>query len=181
MHSPVPLALAKTLADKASERVAWLRFDFRGVGASEGKYDEGRGEVDDALAALAFLRERAPGIPVSVVGHSFGSWVGLRAAWADGHVDRLLLVSPSVRFFDFAPADTAWSRPGSGKAGDLPSACPVTIFVGDQDDLLDVPEAQALAAKLGATLRIFDGYDHHFMKSRRAMAEAALPVLVPGL
>jgi alpha/beta superfamily hydrolase len=171
MHSPVPLAIAKTLADKASDKVAWLRFDFRGVGASEGQYDEGRGEVDDARAALEALRRHAPGVPLSLAGHSFGSWVGLRAASVDAgdgwSPDRVLLLSPSVRFFDF-PEDVRFTGPK-------------TIFVGDQDDLVDVPEAEALAAKLGAALRVFPGFDHHFMKSRRAMAEAALPVLAPEL
>ena len=166
MHSPVPLAITRTLADLASEKVAWLRFDFRGVGASEGKYDDGRGEVDDARAALAVLRREAPGVPVSLGGHSFGSWVGLRAASVDVEVERLLLVAPSVRFFEFHPGEVRF--PG-----------PVTVFVGDQDELLDVPEAEALAQKLGASLRVFEGFDHHFMKSRRAMAEAALPVLAP--
>ncbi len=61
MHSPVPLALAKVLSDEVRDRVAWARFDFRGVGGSEGTYDDGRGEVDDALAvmdAAAPLRPR---------------------------------------------------------------------------------------------------------------------------
>ncbi len=172
MHSPVPLAIAKAFADLANDRVAWLRFDFRGVGASEGSYDAGRGEVDDVLAAIDALRREAPGVPMSLGGHSFGSWVGLRAAAAqagtEGSVERVLLVSPSVRFFDFGPEPIRF--PG-----------PITLFVGDQDDLLDVPEAQALAARLGAALRVFEGFDHHFLKSRRAMAEAALPVLAPEL
>src|SRR6185312_17025656 len=50
MHSPVPLAIAKTLTDRASGEVAWARFNFRGVGASLGAYDDGRGEIDDARA-----------------------------------------------------------------------------------------------------------------------------------
>jgi len=168
MHSPVPLAIAKALSDVAREHVAWLRFDFRGVGASEGSYDEGRGEVEDARAALDALRKVAPGMPISVGGHSFGSWVGLRAAGLDGGVDRVLLLAPSVRFFDYGQPDVTFHGL-------------TTIFVGDQDELLDVAEARDLAAKLGATLRVFEGFDHHFLKSRRAMAEAALPVLAPEL
>jgi alpha/beta superfamily hydrolase len=166
MHSPVPLALAKALADVPGDEVGWLRFDFRGVGASEGKYDDGRGEVADARAAIEALRRELPGVPISLAGHSFGSWVGLRAAAEDGGVERVLLVSPSVRFFDFLPEEFRYRGP-------------ITIFTGDQDDLLDVAEAEDLAKKLGATLRVFEGFDHHFLKSRRAMAEAALPVLVP--
>lgn len=169
MHSPVPLAIAKCLAERrrdTSLRVTWVRFNFRGVGTSEGAYDDGRGEVQDALAALEHVRRHAPDASVAACGHSFGSFVGLRAAARDGRIDRLLLLAPSTRFFAFDVEQV----PFRGKA---------TIFVGDQDELCDVDEARALAAKLHADLRVFEGFDHHFMKSRRAMAEAALPVIAP--
>jgi alpha/beta superfamily hydrolase len=166
MHSPVPLAIAKTLADKASDSVAWARFDFRGVGQSTGTYDDGRGEVDDARAVVEHMRRLAPGVPISVCGHSFGSWVGVRAAAADGGVDRVLLVAPSTRFFE------RWDD-GPRFTG------PTLIFLGDQDEFCDVDEGRALAARLGAELRVFEGYGHYFKKSRRAMAEAALPFLAP--
>ena len=166
MHSPVPLAIAKTLADVASDSVAWARFDFRGVGKSDGLHDDGRGEVDDARAVIEHMRALAPGVPVSVCGHSFGSWVGLRAAAADGRVERVLLVAPSTRFFE--RWDDALAFEG-----------PRTIFLGDNDEFCDVAEGRALASTLGAELRLFEGFDHHFMKSRRAMAEAALPVIAP--
>jgi alpha/beta superfamily hydrolase len=55
-----------------------LRFNFRGVGLSEGTYDEGRGEVEDARAALAWLRSEYPELPFSLAGFSFGSRVILR-------------------------------------------------------------------------------------------------------
>ena len=166
MHSPVPLSIAKTLADRASDTVAWARFDFRGVGKSTGTYDDGRGEVDDARAVVAHLRGLASGVPVTVCGHSFGSWVGLRAAAADGGVERVLLIAPSTRFFE------GWDDA-------LPFGGPTTIFLGDQDEFCDLDEGRALAARLGAELRVFEGYEHYFKKSRRAMAEAALPVLAP--
>jgi alpha/beta superfamily hydrolase len=166
MHSPVPLTIAKTLADVAGDVVAWARFDFRGVEKSAGTYDDGRGEVDDARAVIEHLRGIAPDVPVSVCGHSFGSWVGLRAAAADGGVERVLLVAPSTRFFE------RWDDA-------LSFAGPKTIFLGDRDEFCDVDEGRALAAQLGAELRLFEGFDHHFMKSRRAMADAAIPVLVP--
>jgi alpha/beta superfamily hydrolase len=167
MHSPVPLVLAKTLADKAPE-TAWVRFDFRGVYASEGSYDGGDGEVDDVGAVRAYMRRLVPGALVTVCGHSFGSWVGLRAAAsapADA-IERVLLVSPSVRFFDFKDEDVRFA----GRKA---------IFIGSEDEFIDVPEARALAARLGAELRVFEGFDHHFLRSRRALAEAALPFLVP--
>jgi hypothetical protein len=166
MHSPVPLAIAKTLADRASDVVAWARFDFRGVGKSAGTYDDGRGEMDDARAVVEHLRALAPGVPLTVCGHSFGSWVGLRAAAADGGVERVLLIAPSTRFFE------SWDEA-------LRFVGQTTIFLGDQDEFCDLDEGRALAAKLEADLRVFEGYEHYFKKSRRAMAEAALPVIAP--
>jgi alpha/beta superfamily hydrolase len=172
MHSPVPLALAKILSDEVPDRVAWARFDFRGVGGSEGTYDDGVGEVDDALAVIDELRRLAPGAALSVCGHSFGSWVGLRAATTPTRAapaDRVLLLAPSVRFERFEPS----------VGGSLPRPPRSTIFIGDRDEFCDVDEAHALADELGADLRVFEGFDHHFLKSRRVMAEAALPVIVP--
>jgi alpha/beta superfamily hydrolase len=181
MHSPVPLALAKTLSDTVRDRVAWARFNFRGVDGSEGTYDDGHGEVQDALLVMDELRRIAPGAALSVCGHSFGSWVGLLAATAPtagapdpaagatasgNAVDRVLLLAPSVRF------ESRDGRP-------LRRPPKSTIFIGDRDEFCDVDEARALADELGADLRVFEGFDHHFMKSRRAMAEAALPVIVP--
>jgi alpha/beta superfamily hydrolase len=166
MHSPVPLAIAKELSDEVRGRVAWARFDFRGVGKSDGAYDGGRGEVDDARAVIEHVRLAAPGAPISVCGHSFGSWVGLRAAAASPSVDRVLLVAPSTRFFSFDASMPAFTGH-------------TTIFLGSDDPYCDVDEARVLASELGAELRVFSGFDHHFMKSRRAMAEAALPVVAP--
>jgi alpha/beta superfamily hydrolase len=166
MHSPVPLIIAKILAEKAASTVAWARFNFRGIGSSEGSYGGGPGEVDDALAVLGFMRAAAAGVPVTLCGHSFGSAIALIAAAEDGHVDRTLLISPSARLFDVSGA----VRKSSARA---------TIFIGDRDELCDVGDARELARELGGEIRVFEGYDHHFLRSRRALAEAALPVVAP--
>ena len=78
----------------------------------------------------------------------------------------MLLVAPSTRFFEFRGAAPRF-------------AGAKTIFIGTEDPYCDVDEARALAGELGAELRVFEGFDHHFMQSRRAMAEAALPVIAP--
>ena len=167
MHSPVPLAIAKTLLELGGNDVATLRFNFRGVGASGGKYDDGRGELDDARAAIDELRRRAPEATMTVCGHSFGSWVGLRAAVADGKIERVALVAPSTRFFEF------------GEGDQVPAHDRIAIVIGDEDEFCDPSEAKALAEKLHADLRLLTGFDHHFMKSRRQMAEVVTAFAAP--
>ena len=82
MHNKVVYRAAKTMQ---SLGLATLRFNFRGTGLSEGEHDEGRGEQDDVRAALDWLHHRN-GLPVLVVGFSFGAHVGLRACCGDTRV-----------------------------------------------------------------------------------------------
>ena len=89
MHNKVVYRLARGLR-KAGCVV--LRFNFRGVNLSEGQYDHGVGEVDDALAGLSELRARYPHLPALVSGFSFGSRVALRLASADASLSRAIAV-----------------------------------------------------------------------------------------
>ena len=169
MHSAIVLAIAKMLAAPGAgeSQVATLRFNYRGVGAIGGKYGEGPGEVQDARAAIRALRERAPAARMTVCGYSFGTWVGLRAAVLEGQVERVALIAPAVRIFSFVAEDGA-AFPGR-----------LAIYVGDQDEFCDVGEARTLAAKLGASLEVFEGSDHFFLRSRRKLALAVLPFVAP--
>lgn len=86
-----------------------VRFNFRGVGGSEGVWDEGQGEIDDALAVIAALRE--PALPLVLAGFSFGAYVTSQAAARlpeDAKAQRLVLVGPATVNFKVAsvPADT---------------------------------------------------------------------------
>ena len=72
-----------------------LRFNFRGVGASAGSYDEGRGEIQDALAVVACGRARWPDAALTLAGFSFGAVVSLLAA-AAAAPSRLISVAPAV-------------------------------------------------------------------------------------
>ncbi len=118
-----------------------LRFNFRGIGKSEGCWDEGRGEVDDALAVLAAWRAEAE--PLVLAGFSFGAYVASRAAQALPELlkaERLLLVGPATSRFDTAqvPADTLVIH---GEADDVvplaavldwarPQSLPITVVPG---------------------------------------------------
>lgn len=115
-----------------------LRFNFRGIGASAGAWDEGRGEIDDALAVAAALRE--PGLPFAVAGFSFGGYVASHVAQRLGDAERLVLVAPAVSNFSPAPVsqDTVVIH---GETDDVvplaavldwarPSVLPVTVVPG---------------------------------------------------
>src|SRR5512143_1533490 len=80
MHTKVVHRAARLLADRF--HLAAFRFNFRGVGASAGVYDDGRGETDDLVAAVRFARERYPDGPLVLAGFSFGSLCAARAAVA---------------------------------------------------------------------------------------------------
>jgi alpha/beta superfamily hydrolase len=78
-----------------------VRFNFRGVGASAGAWDEGNGEVDDALAVVAAFRDAA--LPLALAGFSFGGYVASHAAERlAGGVERIVLVAPAVVMFPVA-------------------------------------------------------------------------------
>lgn len=98
MHTKVVHRTARAL-ERSGHCV--LRFNFRGVGASEGRHDRGEGERDDLKAAVAWLREAHPGHAMTVAGFSFGSWVGLRVGCFDADVDALVGIALPVTMFDF--------------------------------------------------------------------------------
>jgi hypothetical protein len=87
MHNKVVYQAAKTIHRFG---LPVIRFNFRGVGKSEGTHDKGIGEKDDVLAVLDFLAKEYPGVPLLAAGFSFGSWVGLRAGCGDPRVAELI-------------------------------------------------------------------------------------------
>ncbi|MCZ2290375.1 MAG: alpha/beta fold hydrolase [Burkholderiales bacterium] len=102
--------VVQTLA-RAFVQLGWraVRFNFRGVGGSEGQWDEGRGEVDDAMAVIAAHRDTA--LPLALGGFSFGGYVATQAAarLPEGQKAlRLVLIAPAARNFPLAdvPQDT---------------------------------------------------------------------------
>jgi len=122
MHNKVAHTLARAFVRSGYET---LRFNFRGTEQSEGKYDEGIGELDDALAAIEWTRARHASYPLWLAGFSFGAAISVKAA-VETAVDGLISVAPAI------------SRFASGL--DSQPQCPWLIVQGDEDELVDVEE-----------------------------------------
>lgn len=129
--------------------MATLRFNFRGVGASAGSYDEGRGEVDDARAVIAWGRKRWPDSALTLAGFSFGGMVALRAAQGSAP-SRLITVAPAVDRLE-SPAAAA-------------PDCPWLIVQGDADELVDIGRVRVFASRFTPPPRlvVMQGGEHFF-------------------
>jgi alpha/beta superfamily hydrolase len=145
MHTKVVHRAARLLSDRFS--LAALRFNFRGVGASHGSHDEGRGEVGDVLAAAQWVRREVPEGPLVLGGFSFGSLAALGAATRLG-CDALFLIGLPLR---------GWNPPEAA-----PVECPVVWLQGAQDEFSDAGLARVLAERWGWDLRVVPGADHFF-------------------
>jgi len=150
MHNKVVYHAMKTFA---AFNVPVFRFNFRGTGLSEGKHDEGRGEVDDVRAALDYLHALY-GKPILFAGFSFGSYVGLRACCSDPRVAALVCLGLPV------------SAAGRSYTYEFLPACnqPKLFISGDHDDF-STPEALArilATAPLPKKIVTITGADHFF-------------------
>ena len=122
-----------------------VRFNYRGVGASEGTFDEGAGETDDALAALAHARERAgAALPVVLAGFSFGAFIASKVA-ATVTPQRMVLVGPAVGRFavERVPPDTI-------------------VIHGEEDDVVPLASVLAWARPQELPVTVFPGCGHFF-------------------
>ncbi len=154
MHNKVVFQTAKTLHRFG---LPVLRFNFRGVGLSEGTHDKGRGEVDDTVAALDFLARKYPGTPLLLAGFSFGSWVGLRAGCNDSRVKELIGLG--------LPAGDLGSREFSF----LDACAKPKLLVNGEFDMYGPPQKlRAMAGALPANVKdqtsvaVISGGDHFF-------------------
>jgi alpha/beta superfamily hydrolase len=121
MHTKAVYQSSKALARIG---VACLRFNFRGVGRSSGSFDAGPGEMDDFRAALDYLIDRYPTLPLWAGGFSFGSWAATTVGAEDPRVSLLLAVGPPVDRYDFMPMKQ--------------SEKPKFIIHGEEDELISI-------------------------------------------
>jgi alpha/beta superfamily hydrolase len=146
---------------------ATLRFNFRGVGDSEGEHDGGPGEVDDALAALAFILAQ-PGVRQEgavMAGYSFGAMVAVSAGYERAEVARIVAVALPLAMADARIPD------GASK--------PVLLVSGDRDSYSPVAGLRKLESRIGdsARLEIVAGADHFFGGREAELARALVDAL----
>lgn len=158
MTNKVVHMLARALQEQG---LATLRFNYRGVGQSAGEFDGGKGETADALAVIAWGRERWPELPLTLAGFSFGSMVALFATPTALPVD-LITVAPAVANGQFGAVE----RP----------TCPWLIIQGMADEVVDYRDVAAFAARFSPapTLRLLPGVDHFFNGRLPELREAIL-------
>jgi alpha/beta superfamily hydrolase len=135
-----------------------LRFNFRGVGRSQGSYDRGEGELTDAAAALDWLQTYNPNASSCwIAGYSFGAWIGMQLLMRRPEINRFISVAPPANVFDFS----------------FLAPCPASgvIIHGGRDELVTFEAVKKLADKLNAqrnidvALKVIAEANHSFQSS----------------
>ncbi|MFZ2652800.1 MAG: alpha/beta fold hydrolase [Burkholderiaceae bacterium] len=157
--------VVQTLA-RAFVALGWrsVRFNFRGVGASLGHWDEGIGEIDDAMAVLAALRD--PALPLILAGFSFGGYVAASAAQrllGSDKPSRLVLVAASTR------------------AHHLPAVPPDSVVIhGESDDVVPLAATLDWARPQSLPVIVFPGVGHFFHGQLALLKSVLLAQLQPA-
>lgn len=164
MDNPVVVGVARALAQAGR---AALRFNFGGVGRSEGVYGHGREEQCDVGAAVTALAGHVPdGTPLAIVGYSFGAWVGTLAAQGLPRVARVVAVAPPLAFLDFDGV------PGLRQ--------PLDVVVGDRDQYCPTAALERFAAAYAARVEMLPGADHFLSGVESRVAAAVVRFLEPA-
>ena len=147
-------------SDRELHRSGWttLRFNFRGVEASEGLHDEGRGEVDDLAAAAAWLSGVVPRQPLYLVGFSFGALCAIRLGVTDTNIAGVVAIGIATHHYGYEDASKL----------DKPFA----VVQGEQDELADLDVVRKIVDGASGTLHVIPETGHLFQgRSRDAAAK----------
>jgi alpha/beta superfamily hydrolase len=149
MHNKVVFRAAAGLVDAG---LVTLRFNFRGVGASDGEHD-GEAEKQDVRDALNYLAENYPNLPITLAGFSFGTRIGSEVAVTDERVVRLISIgTPVDKYDDFDYLENLRK--------------PILFVHGDRDEFGSVESLQKLVDKVSQNteteLVIFENCGHFF-------------------
>ena len=161
MHNNVVDALCAAAIENG---IAGLRFNFRGTGNSEGRYDNGIGEQDDVRAAVAYLRElpEVDSERIALAGYSFGAGVAVRVA-----------SDPNLRAFIGVSLPTMMPLDG------VTLGCPALFVSGDEDEYSHADDLTEFVRSLSAQaeLRLLPGLGHFWFGVERELKEIVAPFL----
>ncbi len=152
MNNKVVYALYQTFVAKG---FSVLRFNFRGVGRSQGQFDNGQGELSDAASSLDWLQTQNPNAPACwIAGFSFGAWIAMQLMMRRPEIGGFISVAPPASIYDFS----------------FLAPCPASglIVHGDKDELVPLAAVNKLAQKLSSQknikidYRVIEGADHFF-------------------
>src|SRR5690554_3398343 len=145
-----------------------LRFNFRGVGASEGVHDMGVGEKDDVLRAIQYVKQELGWKKIILAGFSFGSGMACLAACEQPiDISKLILIAPPVHNFD-APSQLAYEFD-------------TYVFMGDADEVVPFEQVEDWVHQVIPTphMQIFEGAGHFFHGRLVELKEAVQHVIKP--
>jgi uncharacterized protein len=164
MRTPIMAAIARACALRG-----WfaLRFNFRGVGESAGEWSGGRNEPDDLAAAVRYANALAPGLPLGLVGYSFGAFMVLAYLARGGRATAVALVGLGTKDVSFAPRE-------------LPRIPSGTFIVSAEHDQFGTPD-ELRAAVPDARIAVVDGVDHFFVGKRDEVGELVAEELARSL
>ena len=148
LHNKVVFRAARGLENA---NVATLRFNFRGVGTSGGKHEEGEGEQEDVIAAMEWAKRKHAGKKLIVGGFSFGAWVASRVACEMPEVDAIFMIGTPINKYDFGYLRKCEK--------------PVLFLHGTEDEHGDVAKLEQLVQQMrNAETVIVTGADHFFTR-----------------
>ncbi len=142
-----------------------LRFNFRGVGRSQGRFDSGPGELSDAASALDWIQTINPNASGCwIAGYSFGAWIGMQLLMRRPEIDGFVSVAPPAGNLDFS----------------FLAPCPASglMLHGSRDDVVSPEAAEKLAKKLAhqrsvtVEYKAIAGADHFFAEHMSELAKA---------
>jgi alpha/beta superfamily hydrolase len=144
--------------------VVW-RFNFRGVGTSQGEFDGATGEVDDMRAIVDRAAAETPESPLWTVGYSFGAWVATQVGTSDPRVTTLVAIAPPVTGYDFAALET--------------SPKPKFLIHGERDEMTPLKAVRLFYASLvePRELVVIDGANHVFDGHASELSDAVEELL----
>ncbi len=152
MNNNVVLALYQSFVQRG---FSVLRFNFRGVGRSQGRFDSGQGELNDAASALDWMQSYNPNAGACwIAGYSFGAWIAMQLMMRRPEISGFISVSPPASMYDFT----------------FLAPCPASGLVihGTADDVIPQNSVDKLCAKLSSQknitidYRVVDGCDHFY-------------------